>query len=89
MLDVDILGLARDGKKIFAQVTHYHLPEAQDKLRKLIKYKGQEDHHLILFCDCKKERTVEGVKVFPIQKAFDVLSAQKFGQQWLKAATGR
>jgi hypothetical protein len=48
--DVDIYGLADDGRKIFAQVT-YHSRDSnstQEKVRKLQNY-GQEGAHLVFF----------------------------------------
>jgi hypothetical protein len=47
MKDIDICGLASDGKKIFAQVTHHTLSDAKWKLDRLRPYIALGDSHRV------------------------------------------
>lgn len=68
MKDVDILGIADDNKKIFAQVTFSKIDNISHKINHLKLYRGSKTH-LIMFCDCHKTMVVDNVIYFPIKKA--------------------
>jgi hypothetical protein len=81
MKDIDILGISVDGLKIMAQVTHNSLEESDWKLQALRKYNGGGDH-LILFCRHNKEETIQGVHVYPINKAIESFVASPAGKDY-------
>jgi hypothetical protein len=84
MKDIDILGLATDGKMLLAQVTFDPLEKAAWKLERLVPYKDPQKAHLVLFCACKQPTVRDGVIVFPIQQAYDTLTASSLGLAWLQ-----
>jgi len=86
MKDVDIYGLATDGNRILAPVTFYELGRAREKLEKLLNYK-KKDCHLVLFCQTEQITIKDGVKVFPLSRAFDEFARTESGKRWLKYAT--
>jgi hypothetical protein len=84
--DIDIVGLAEDGKRIFAQVT-FHPRAGADcewKLAKLRAYGASGGSHLILFCECDNVTQDAGIHVFPVQKVFELLSKFDWGRALLK-----
>lgn len=83
MKDLDILGIASDGKRIMAQVTHYPLAESAEKFTKLKKYQNGQTH-LILFCDSEKRSRVDRVLVFPIREVFERFGKTAVGKLWKK-----
>jgi hypothetical protein len=83
MKDIDIYGLADDGKRIFAQVTFLPLDQARWKIDRLLPYKDADRYHLILFCQAERPAVVDGVSVVPIQEAFAQFRASPTGRQWL------
>jgi hypothetical protein len=83
MKDVDIAGIAKDGKVLMAQVTYSPLEEAQWKIERLLPYKDPKSH-LVLFCRCEEPRILKAIYVFPIEKAFQVFTSTKTGKRWLK-----
>lgn len=84
MKDLDIFGIATDGKKIFAQVTHDSLGKVADKLKALRKYKKSANGYFILFCEHEKQETRDGVNIVPIQKVYKSFIATKSGKRWLR-----
>lgn len=84
MKDIDIFGMADDGKMLLAQVTLYSLAEAQKKLKRLREYCKPKPTHLIMFCACDKSITQDGVLVFPIGPVFKWLTSTKLGKEWLR-----
>jgi hypothetical protein len=84
MKDLDILGIASDGKRIMAQVTHYSLEASREKLEKLKKYQSSRGSHLLLFCDSKKRTKIDGVTVFPIREVYKRFCRTRVGKLWKK-----
>jgi len=85
MKDVDIVGIATDGKPLFAQVTFYNLSQSSEKLGRLRSY-GSAGAHLILFCNHDQCQIVNGVAVYSIQKVFDALRKSQYGAVWFRHA---
>jgi len=84
MPDIDITGLAEDGKMILAQVTFSQLSNARWKLDRLLPYQDRNRAHLVLFCACDALTNQDGVIVFPIDRAFAIFTGTKLGSLWLK-----
>jgi hypothetical protein len=84
MKDLDIFGLATDGRKIFAQVTHDSLEQAMWKLKALQKFKKGGRGHLVLFCDCGKQEHQNSVIIFPIREVYRSFVATPTGKRWLR-----
>lgn len=84
MPDLDILGLAPDGAKIFAQVTHDILKKAGHKILALKKYSESQRDYLILFCDHEKKEIRDGVTIVPIKEVFESFTATQSGTHWLQ-----
>lgn len=87
MKDIDILGIATDYKRIFAQVTFAPLGQVEWKLKRLRAYDSGDGEHFILFCDVARPLTRQGVLVFPIRTAFQSLTAGPIGREWLSAGS--
>jgi len=85
MKDLDIYGLATDGKKIFGQVTHNTIKQADRKLDALKKFRTANRSYAILFCDCESLVHRDGVIVFPIRKVYSVFTRTKTGKRWLNS----
>ena len=83
MRDIDIVGIASDGKTLLAQVTFAPLSNAGWKLDRLRPYNEPTRSHVIFFCDCPQRDSVEGITIFPIQKAFEDFTATPSGKAWL------
>lgn len=83
MRDVDIVGVADDGRWVFGQVTHLRQESADSKLEQLRQYGEGSKAHLVLFCDCSAVNVVEGVTVYPIKRVFDLFVSSKLGAEWL------
>lgn len=83
MRDIDIVGIASDGKTLLAQVTFALLSNAGWKLDHLRPYNEPTRSHVILFCDCQQSKSVDGITIFPIQKAFEDFTATPSGKAWL------
>ena len=86
MRDVDVVGIADDGKMIFAQVTYGRETDVSSKLATLRKFGLSGNAYLILFCRCDVQACRDGVIVFPLQKVFDAMTADDVGRRWLSAA---
>ncbi len=86
MKDLDVLGIASDGKRIMAQVTYDPLETsgARKKLDKLKKYQSNRGVHLLLFCDSKKRSRIGGVSVFPIREVYERFCRTPVGKLWKK-----
>lgn len=85
--DLDILGLAADGKLVCGQVTFNHIDSIPRKMQQLKKYRGQ-DTHLVMFCKAADIAIHDGVLVVPIECVFDRLSSSDIGQKWLSLSFG-
>lgn len=65
--DVDIFGYASDGRLLYVQVTFGGKEESHLKIERLKRYRdyGNSDAHLILFCDCEKVHSDDGILLIP------------------------
>jgi hypothetical protein len=84
MRDIDVAGIAEDGKTLLAQVTFSPLSTAQWKIQRLVPYRDPKRAHLILFCSCDAQTIQDGVAVFPIEHAFSTFTSTKLGKLWLE-----
>lgn len=82
MKDVDIIGITNNHKRILAQVTNLHLP--QGKINKLLKYSGDDDSELILFCKTSKIQIQDNILIYDIREAFEKFIKTEIGSSWLK-----
>jgi hypothetical protein len=85
--DVDIVGIATDGERLFAQVTyskHQNVAWKVEKLRQIISPKKT---HLILFCECDKPSIQDGIHIFPVREVFRVLNELPWGRLFLRGVT--
>jgi hypothetical protein len=89
MKDLDILGLATDGKRIFAQVTFVPFQQATGKMAGLRTYRSAGGSHLILFCDIDRPTIIDEITVFPISTVFQAFTSTDSGRLWLKCAGSR
>jgi hypothetical protein len=82
--DLDILGIAADGKRIFAQVTHYSWKSqaTSEKFENLKKFHGVKGSHLLFFCDCEKRMKIDGVVIFPIREVYGRFIRTLTGKSW-------
>ena len=91
MRDVDIYGLATDGKRLIAQVTFSPLDDCEWKLKPLRKFDDASKPHLILFCSANAGlvdaiRKVDGITIVPMEKVLAEFRETDFGKQWLAFA---
>lgn len=84
MKDIDIIGIAADGKKLLAQVTFKSLKDCRDKFKKLLPYRNPKHSHLLFFCDCGDSIIRDWVRIFPIRKAYDMFTSTSLGRLWLR-----
>jgi hypothetical protein len=72
--DVDICGMARDGKEIFAQVTNYKKndPKCRKKIETLKHYKHGRSQ-LAFFCVCSGVLEEDGIVFVPTERVFSWL----------------
>lgn len=85
MKDLDIVGVAQDGKQVFAQVTYgfFDSKDVQEKHNILVKF-GWRNAHRILFCKCEKLFSKKGIIVFPIKEVYTRFHDTKIGKNWFK-----
>jgi hypothetical protein len=88
MKDIDFIGIASDGKPIFAQVTFSNLEAARRKLERLRKYDDDRKCHLILFCSVEKPSQQGRIKIVPLSIVFKEFTSTKSGKTWLKYTLG-
>lgn len=86
MRDIDILGVASDGRPLVAQVTYAPRHQVQYKLERLLPFVGTA--HAVLFCDTDRVHFDQGVHIVPLGLAYDTLVASDHGQTWLRIAFG-
>lgn len=84
--DLDILGLATDGRPLCVQVTHHPLKAAEWKVDRLLAYAAGSNAHLLLFCRGAQSGVHRGVRVYPIESAFDAFRKSAGGEAWLARA---
>jgi len=89
MKDLDLVGLATDGKRLFAQVTFAPLQHAQWKMDRLKKYRSEERPYLVLFCGVDTCTVIDDIIVFPISTAFQAFTSTPRGKLWLEYAGGK
>jgi hypothetical protein len=85
MKDLDIVGLAQDGKQVFAQVTYgsFDSKDVQEKRNLLQKFSGRNAHR-ILFCKCERSFSEKGIIIFPIEEVYSRFRNTKVGKNWFK-----
>lgn len=84
--DLDILGTAKDGLPLCAQVTMASFTSALGKVTRLKEYGGGVPTHLLLFC---REPTVDHigpVLIRSLDAVFDAFSASDDGARWMNRA---
>ena len=86
MRDIDILGVASDGKPLVAQVTYAPRHQVQYKLERLLPFVGTS--HAVLFCDTDRVHCDQGVHIVPLGLVYETLVASDHGQAWLRIAFG-
>ena len=84
MRDIDIIGIAADGKKLLAQVTFSPLENAIWKIDRLLPYRDPKRAHLLFFCDCADRTEQKGVTIFSIRRAYDMFTSTRLGRVWLR-----
>lgn len=86
MKDIDIAGISKNGKKIYAQVTYGNADSyMKKKVGPLKKFTTEKDAELILFCRCEAPTVENSIIIYPIQKVFEHFTASEIGQRWLNA----
>jgi hypothetical protein len=85
MKDLDIVGIAQDGKRLFAQVTYgsFDSKDVKEKLNILLKFGGLNAHR-ILFCKCERSFSEQGIIIFPIEEIYTRFRKTKIGKDWFK-----
>lgn len=76
--DVDIYGYTKDGREIFAQVTHYKKDNknCKQKVEVLKRYRKREAH-LVFFCDCNDVIKEDNILFIPTTKVLGWLKRNK------------
>jgi hypothetical protein len=84
--DVDIIGIATDGKHVFAQVTYSLLRHAIDngKLDSLRQFVDPNKAHVVLFCNCDAPSVQDGIHIFPVEEVFRTLNSLEWGRAFLR-----
>lgn len=87
MKDVDIYGLAHDGKRVIAQVTYHHLHsgQAKSKLRSLDTY-ADDGAVTVMFCRCARATQADSHLVFPLEDVYQNFCIDsEQGRAWIVA----
>jgi hypothetical protein len=82
--DVDFVGIATDGKRVFAQVTYSALHNVAWKLDKLRQFVDPNKAHVVLFCSCDAPSVQDGIHIFPVEEVFRTLNSLEWGQHFLR-----
>jgi hypothetical protein len=84
--DVDFIGIAIDGKRVFAQVTSSLLHHAIDngKLDRLRQFVDPNKAHVVLFCNCEAPSVQDGIHIFPVEEVFRTLNSLEWGRHFLR-----
>lgn len=89
MKDIDIYGLASDGKRVFAQVTFSSDEQVlSKKMERLRKYQTPEAH-VVLFCNADTTVVEYGVTIASIESVFARFQSSAVGKQWFSLALYR
>ena len=85
MKDLDIVGIAQNGKRLFAQVTYgsFDSKGVQEKRNALNKFSGHNAYR-ILFCKCERSFSENGIIVFSIEEVYRRFRNTKIGKNWFK-----
>jgi len=83
MRDIDIIGIATDGKMLLAQVTFSPLESATWKIERLLPHRDAKRRHFF-FCDCEGRTDQDGIGIFPITHAYDIFTSTVDGKLWLR-----
>lgn len=89
MKDLDIIGLAADGKPIFAQVTFSKPDAVQWKLERLRKYDDGHERYVLMFCNTQEVHRDKGVILIPLNLVFTRFTNTETGARWLDYALGK
>jgi hypothetical protein len=83
---VDIVGIATDGKRVFAQVTSslLHHAIANGKLDSLRQFVDPDKAHVVLFCSCEQASVQDGIHIIPVEEVFRTLNSLGWGQHFLR-----
>jgi hypothetical protein len=84
MRDIDIIGIATDGKMLLAQVTFLPLESATGKIERLLPHRDAKRRHLLFFCDCEGRTDQDGISIFPIRHAYNTFTSTVDGRLWLR-----
>lgn len=88
MKDIDILGVAENGKIVSAQVTFKGIASSGGKLKKLDSY-GFNGNYTLFFCSCEKPSKERGHHVFPLSWVFEEFCVgSQEGRDWFRQAVG-
>ena len=84
--DVDFVGIATDGKRVFAQVTSSLLHHAIEngKLERLRQFVDPDKAHVLLFCSCDALSVQNGIHIVPVEEVFRTLNSLEWGQHFLR-----
>lgn len=81
MMDVDILGITKEGKIILAQVSYSWEPAW--KIERLKNYDQKDQTELILFCQTDRSKIFDGVLIYPLQRVFELFQKSELGKNWV------
>jgi hypothetical protein len=83
---VDIVGIATDGKRVFAQVTFYRRDHAIaiGKLDSLRQFVDPDKAHVVLFCSGGARSVQDGIHIVPVEEVFRTLNSFGWGQHFLR-----
>lgn len=82
--DIDLVGIASDGKRIFAQVTYSNISDVAWKIKRLHQFVSSKKSHVILFCQCDAHSIEAGIHIFPVQQVFRTLNRHAWGRKFLR-----
>jgi len=83
--DIDIAGLTPTGSRIYAQVTFRDQKDAEQKERRLRKYKHR-GLSLVFFCNCERASHENGFHRVPLEVVYREFCKGRLGREWVKAA---
>ena len=86
MRDIDIIGLASDGKSLFAQVTFAREEDVKNKKKSLLRYASESNCYLLLFCNTEQIHREGNLLVVPISEIATRFRASSLGQAWFLAS---
>jgi hypothetical protein len=84
MRDVDIVGIATDGRPLVAQVTYANEPGKLKRFREL----DDGSCHMIYFSGATERQVFGNVHIVPISDAYESYTSTDVGRAWLSAIDG-